>query len=274
MQLTSSVSLSLKTSVTKESLKAELLVKLEETVNTLEFHRSYYGEAFDALKSISPFHLNRRVDEDERNELIRDISTIGTIVLTLEYGDEEKIIAKLQDLFDIFYTRIVSSMKDSLVVIDGRLICRKLDAKPREEWEFEFRKTWHPILTELNDLIESSFLKKRLSEVTKQMMDGIYNAANDNMASMYLNEMNDVVKDIRMLISKVPVESRKVILEELTTLLSVRLEGDVDEQKLLYFTKGKLLRLYRLKSDLVNYVHETDGIEGFKYLSFLPKNEQ
>lgn len=206
---------------------------------------------------------------EEETELTKDIASIKKLITRSLCSDKYKY--PFNDLWAPFngvirekFLNISELLKSTFDISTGNLTYRRPNAiETYDKLELDVRKAMHPCLESLCEKASSIDVVKCIMEATKATVSGIYEDANDTVVSMYLNEIDNIAKRIRALISKTPVADREGCTEELLDILKTTPEESADIQRLMEFLRKKIGLLNSLEFRLKDYLDDIDILEDF-----------
>ena len=132
-----------------------------------------------------------------------------------------------------------------------------------EELILEIRKLIHPILITLNKKVENSAIQEEITAGIKNIIAGIYTRTNNNYISYYLYIINDLVRDLQILLREIPnKDNDQDILNEI-----LNLEIDYSQNVLIILKElqHKIITLYKLKLEIESYLNEQKSYDALIY---------
>lgn len=252
---------------TKETVKIDLIVKLTNIINKLKQYQEENKEYYKMI-AILDYYLqivNGEIPNNKElnNDLGFDLYQIILALSSLKDIEKEKI---MEDMIGVLSKKRIAIRKKQISQINETGYeeeTEELNFDTLEELILEIRKLIHPILITLNKKVENSAIQEEITTGIKNIIAGIYTRTNNNYISYYLYIINDLVRDLQILLREIPnKDNDQDILNEI-----LNLEIDYSQNVLIILKElqHKIITLYKLKLEIESYLNEQKSYDALIY---------
>ena len=251
----------------KDNLKNGLVVKLNIILDNLknyyENNKEYYQILNDLDKIIDMFNKNEKQEENKNNEekdIVKDFNIlINQCLPFLIRDDREKNSKKLLEILSKEKSNLIKYIK-SIENFDDNILLKqaeKIEYKTYEEFEILLREKIHPILIDLNIDINKRNVELEVKKGLNEITNNIYEESKDKMLSLYLNEINNIKKEIDSSLMKIKANPEKY-MSKLKEILSKEIDYNKDITELLKDINNIIISLHRINFRIKEHLKEEE----------------
>ncbi len=235
----------------EEVLYTNLIIKLNNILNKL---KTYFKNNKKYLDMINIINTSRHLLENDNlatesdDEFIKDIKTVSEKILPfLDEKERTKIRKELIKVLDKHSQEILSYL-DSLLIFSDNTTIKELKYHEVDELELLLRKEIHPILKELSFCVERKDVIKEIMDGMINIVNGLYKKSNDGQISIYLNLIDEIIKDIVKIVND--DEEYYHYFDSAREMLVLDLNYNMPNEEIYKLLTEAYIKLYKLKEEL------------------------
>lgn len=137
---------------------------------------------------------------------------------------------------------------DSLLIFSDNTTIKELKYHEVDELELLLRKEIHPILKELSFCVERKDVIKEIMDGMINIVNGLYKKSNDGQISIYLNLIDEIIKDIVKIVND--DEEYYHYFDSAREMLVLDLNYNMPNEEIYKLLTESYIKLYKLKEEL------------------------